>query len=298
MGFHMAANVRKKMPASSTLHVFDVNQAACNRFVEQHSHYGPVRIASSSKALAEASDLIISMVPMDKHAEAVYLDPESGVIASPHSSTRLVLECSTISVEMTRKIGKKIMDAGIAHFIDTPVSGGIWGAEAGTLSFFCGHPDASKTTDTGKRVLTTLGYMGASERITFCGNLGAGLVTKIVNNYIGLTNLAVAAQGLAFGLRHGVDADTLYECVKGGTGDSWIMRTIPPVPGLSLKSPASKGFKPGFTAQLTAKDIGLAIDAAHQVGIDPSLGEVAVKMFQEAAEDPRTKASSPTDTSM
>jgi 3-hydroxyisobutyrate/3-hydroxypropionate dehydrogenase len=297
MGFHMAANVRKKIPASSILHIFDVNQAACDGFVAQHSQYGPVRIASSSRELAEVSDLIISMVPMDKHAEAVYLE-ESGVIAAKPSANRLVLECSTISVEQTRKIGKKIMDAGVAHFVDTPVSGGIWAAEAGTLSFFCGYPDTSEISDTGKRILTTLGYMGASERITLCGNLGAGLVTKTVNNYIGLTNLAVAAQGLAFGLRHGVDAETLLDCVKGATGDSWVMRTIPPVPGLNPKSPASNGFKPGFTAQLSAKDISLAIKAAHQVGVDPSLGEVAVKMFQEAAEDPRTKASPIIDISM
>lgn len=288
MGVHMAANVRKEMKSSATLHIFDISQEACDRFVEKYKDLGRVELARSAKELAEQSATVISMVPMDQHAQAVYLDPSNGVIAAPPDPNRLVLECSTISVAMTRKIGRQIIDAGVAVYVDTPVSGGIWGAESGTLSFFCGHPPSAETDKIGERVREIVGFMGASDRTNFCGDLGSGLVTKIVNNYIGLTNIAVASQGLAFGLRHGVDARTLYNCIQGSTGDSWVLAQIPPVPGLKPNAPSSNGFKPGFAAKLCAKDISLAINAARQVGIDPSLGEIAVKMFQEAEADPRT----------
>ena len=293
MGFHMAANVRKKMLSSATFYVFDVNEEACQCFIKQFGSFGPTKIVGSSKDIAELANTIISMVPMDEHARAVYLDREKGAIAARPDANRLILECSTISIATTQAIGKAIMDAGVGVYVDTPVSGGVRGAEAGTLSFFCGYPAAADADSMANRIQQTVGLMGSSERISFCSQLGRGLVSKMVNNYIGLTNIAVASQGLAFGLRHGMDASTLYKCVKGSSGDSWILNATPPVPGLDPRSPSSNGFRPGFSARLCAKDIALGIEAAAQVGIDATLGKMAVKMFQQAEADPRTKVNFP-----
>lgn len=282
----MAGNVRRKMPDSATLHIYDVNDEACKRFEAKFGSYGPIKIASSSKELASQSATVISMVPMDQHAQSVYLDPDHGVIAASRNPDRLVLECSTINVTTTQDIGQQIMGAGVGRYIDTPVSGGVRGAEAGTLSFFLGH--AAGSDPIAQRARETVAWMGAAERINFCGGLGNGLVCKIVNNYIGLTNLVVAAEGLAFGLRHGVDKDALYKCIKGSSGDSWALNFSNPVPGIIPESASSNGFKAGFTPRLSAKDIKMGIKAAQHVGIDPKMGEISVKYYERADKDPRT----------
>jgi 3-hydroxyisobutyrate dehydrogenase len=283
----MARNVRKKMASSATLYIFDVNREACEKFVRNVGSLGPIEVASSAKELTTRSATVISMLPMDAHARAVYLDQETGVIAASKNRDRLILECSTVNVATTRDIGHKIMDAGVGMYVDAPVSGGVKGAEDGTLSFFLGHADP-----VARRVRDVVGWMGADDRINVCGGLGSGLVCKIVNNYIGLTNIAVAAEGLAFGLRSGVDKHILYQCIKGSSGDSWALNFANPVPGIVPGSASSRGFKAGFTSRLCAKDINMAINAAHQVGIKPNLGEVAVKYFERADQDPRTAVSS------
>ncbi|KIW88089.1 uncharacterized protein Z519_11199 [Cladophialophora bantiana CBS 173.52] len=249
MGFQMAGNVRKKMEGSATLHIFDVNRAACQQFAEKFCDFGSIRIASSSKEVANDSPTVISMVPMDQHCRTVYLDHETGVIAARADPNRLILECSTISITTTQEIDQDPL---------------------------------------AQRVKDVVGWMGAAERINFCGFLGARLVNKVVNNYIGLCNLAVAAQGMAVGVRHGMDKETLYRCIKGSSGDSWVLDFSQPVPGIIVRSTSSNGFRPGFTPCLCLKDISLAIKAAQEVGINATMGETALKEYEKADQDPRT----------
>lgn len=291
MGFQMAGNVRKKMLSTATLHIFDVNPTACDQFIEQFWSYGPIKVGSSSKEVAQFSATIISMVPMDKHARAVYLDDKDGVIGAEPNKRRLFLECSTIDVATTKEIGEKIMKAAVGTYVDTPVSGGVKGAALATLSFFCGcsNDESLPVTQCVKQVT---GWMGSTDRINFCDQLGGGLVAKIVNNYIGLCNMVVAAEGMAFGIRHGIDKEVLWKCVRGSSGDSWVMENALPVPGILPHAPSSNGFKAGFTPPLCAKDVGLAIRAAQQVGIDATMGEQALKLWQKAAQDSRTAVSS------
>lgn len=291
MGFQMAGNVRKKMPSSATLHIFDVNDEACQRFVSSFGVYGLIEIAASSKEVANKSATIISMVPMDHHAQAVYLDPDTGVIAASKDPNRLILECSTIAITTTQEIGEKVLSAVRGTYVDTPVSGGVRGAEAGTLSFFCGHHGAVDTDPVAKRVRDTVAWMGTTERINFCGGLGNGLVCKIANNYLLLSNLAVAAEGMAFGIRYGVDKETLYKSIQGSSGGSWALSFANPVPGIVPGSASTNGFKAGFTSRLCVKDINLAIKAAQHVGIDTTLGKVAAMHFEKADQDPRTTVS-------
>ena len=293
MGYQMAGNVRKKMPPSATLHIYDVTEAPCRRFIDQFSSFGPIKIAQSCKEVAERSKTVISMVPNGKIVKEVYLNQEHGVIAATDDPDRLMLECSTIEVMVTQDIGRQIMSAGKGGYADTPVSGGTAGAEAGTLSFFCGSPGDKESDPIAKRIWDTVCWMGAAERVTFCGQLGSGLVCKIANNYIGLSNQVVAAEGMAFGIRNGVDRKILYRCIRGSSGDSWAMEFAQPAPGVLAHSRSSNGFQPGFSTRLCVKDIALGIQAAQTVGINASMGEMALKAFKTAEEDPRTTVSPP-----
>lgn len=131
--------------------------------------------------------------------------------------------------------------------------------------------------------------MGTPEKIIFCGQFGTGLAAKIANNYIAATTKLLVAEGMAIGLRHGVDKDVLYNCIKNSTGNSWVFEHSHPVPGCNPDAPASHNFYPRFKPFMIVKDITLGVDAAIEVGVEPTLGITAIKTYQKAADDPRTK---------
>lgn len=291
MGFRMAGNIRKRMPTSATLYVFDIVPAACERFFNSFSSFGPIEIAQTAKDAAETSGTVISMVPTGENAKEVYLNPVHGVIAAQKLRDRLILECSTIDVKSTTEIGKTIVDAGAGRYVDAPVSGGTKGAEAANLSFMVGFDAARRSEPLGQQIEEVIHRMGAPERLKFCGGLGMGLVCKTVNNYIGLSNLVTAAEGMAFGLKHGVDKMTLYKCIKGSSGDSWVMDGAQLVPGIHAASPSTQGFRASFAPRLCVKDVSLALQAAQESGIEGSMGTAALKIFQKTDDDPRTTVS-------
>lgn len=122
MGYGMATNVRKKLSKQATLFINDINQSACDKFVEENSSYGPIEVVSTAKEVATKSQTLISIVPASEHVRQVYLDQENGVIVTTPDNDRLMLECSTIDVDTTREVGKAIMDKGCGRYIDAPVS--------------------------------------------------------------------------------------------------------------------------------------------------------------------------------
>lgn len=301
MGFRMAVNLRKKMPATATLYVHDVVEEACVRFANQCSHYGKIQILSSAKEIATKCQTLLSIVPSSANVRQVYLDPTSGVVAAPKNPARLMLECSTIEIKATQEVGEEVMRAGVGTYVDAPVSGGARGAEEGTIAFLVGHPDpdsveagTATATDTvidttfANRIKEVVSHMGLPERVNFCGKLGAGLVGKIVNNYISINNVLSLAEGMAFGLRYGVDKMTLYNCVKASSGNSWVLENKNSVPGVIARSPASNNFKATFPARMVVKDLSLGISAAEEVGIDATMGKNALGAFRRADGDLRT----------
>ncbi|OAP57939.1 hypothetical protein AYL99_08677 [Fonsecaea erecta] len=292
MGYRMAVNLRKKMDPEATLYVYDVVEAACQLFSDQCSGYGKIVVATSSREVATKCPTLLSIVPMSKHVRQVYLDPENGVIAAPKDRNRLMLECSTIEIKATQDVGREVMAAGAGIYVDTPVSGGARGAEEGTIAFLVGHPGPTEEAGAvAQRIKDVVSFMGRPDRVNFCGSLGAGLVGKIVNNYISINNVLSLAEGMAFGLRYGVDKMTLYNCVKSSSGDSWVLENKNSVPGVIARSPASNNFKATFPARMVIKDLTLGINAAKEVGIDATMGENALKSFQRADQDPRTTVS-------
>ena len=122
MGYAMASNVRKKMPSSATLYINDINAAACERFKAEFSSYGPIEIVSTAREAAETSKTVYSIVPGAVDVKKVYLDKETGVIASKPDEERVLCECSTIDVKSTREVGEALKQRGLGTYVDTPVS--------------------------------------------------------------------------------------------------------------------------------------------------------------------------------
>lgn len=234
---------------------------------------------------------MLSSLPSTKIVRAVYLDAENGVIAASKDSERLILECSTIEIEATQEIGRTVIEAGVGQFVDTTVSGGVWGANSGTLSFMVGHAKPTEGDAIGQRIFEALSLVGMPSKIRFCGGLGMGQVAKIAHNYVCLCHNLVASEGMALGMRYGIDKKALWECMTDGSADSWVQHYEQPVPGIVPEAPSSNGYRRAFGAQLSLKDLGIAIEAAKRVDLQPTVGEVAFRAFQRVDEDPRTKVS-------
>ncbi|KIW87184.1 uncharacterized protein Z519_12295 [Cladophialophora bantiana CBS 173.52] len=285
MGFHMAGHIRKKMDPASTLFINDISLASCKRFVELFSQFGPVEVTETARDLANQSKVILSIVPQGANVRAVYLEG-SGAIIKANKGDRLILECSTIDMNTTRDVGRQITDAGIGTYVDTPVSGGVVGAQSGALAFLVGHKDNSVDPVT-RKILEIVTMMGPPAKVSFCGNLGNGLAAKITNNYIACSVLLATAEAMAVGIRAGVDKKVLYDCIRNSTGQSWVLENMLPVPGIVPHAPSSNGYHPTFRPHMIIKDISLAIEAAEQTGIEATVAKTALEVFKKSAEDPR-----------
>lgn len=289
IGFGMASNLRKKLGPETTVYVYDVIEAASRRFVDEFGSHGKIEIVSSPADLANKCRTVLSSLPAGKHVTEVYTGGDQCVLKAEKNADRLIIDCSTIEIELTQEIGKTIMDAGLGTFVDATVSGGVWGANGGTLTFMVGH---SKPTDAdliGHRVWDILSLVGQRDKIRFCGGLGMGQVAKIAHNYVSLCNNVTATQGMALGLKYGIDKRVLWECMTDGTANSWVMGLEQPVPGLVPEAPSSNGYRRAFAPALSLKDLGIAVKSAEKVGINPTVGKVAIEAFSVVDNDSRTK---------
>jgi 3-hydroxyisobutyrate dehydrogenase-like beta-hydroxyacid dehydrogenase len=122
MGFAMASNVRKKIPRDSILYINDINASACERFNTEYNSFGPIEIVPTARDAAEHASVVISIVPGGQDVKVVYLDEKTGVIAAKKNEKRLMLECSTIDVDTTKEVGRRLKDEGLGTYIDAPVS--------------------------------------------------------------------------------------------------------------------------------------------------------------------------------
>ncbi len=205
------------------------------------------RIAGSPAEAAHDAEVVVTMVTDSPDVEAVCLGP-GGVIEGAAAGT-VVVDMSTISPEVTRRVGAKLAERGI-HMLDAPVSGGDTGAIAGTLSIMVGGAAADL-----ERARPALEAMG--RRIVHCGPLGSGQTVKLCNQIaVTLTNLAVC-EALVFAQKNGVDPAKMLEAVSAGAGGSWQMSNLGP-------KMLRRDFAPGFKVRLQRKDLRLAVEAAGQ----------------------------------
>ena len=260
MGQHMARNLIK---GGHSLKVFDLNEENA-RYVAQA---GAKAVASAAEA-AKDVDFVVTMVPVGADVRRVFVD--AGVIGAAKPGT-ILIDSSTIDVETARAMHEAAAKAGY-RFLDAPVSGGVGGAEAATLTFMCGGD--KETFAAARPILEKMG-----KNIVHCGGPGQGQVVKICNNMVSAVNMMVAAEALVMGEKLGVDRKILYDVITTSTGSSNALIRNCPIPGPVPTSASSNGWKPGFMAKLMLKDLRLSQMAAQAAGASTPLGAAATAAY-------------------
>jgi 3-hydroxyisobutyrate dehydrogenase len=258
MGAPMAANLVK---AGHAVQAFDLVDAA-----KTAAAASGVRIAPSAREAVAEADAIVTMLPAGKHVLASHAE---FLPAAPKGA--LVIECSTIDVDSARKAHEAGQASG-ALTLDAPVSGGVGGATAGTLTFMCGGSEEAFAR--AKPILENMG-----KRIVHCGGPGAGQAAKICNNMILGATMIVTSEAFVLAEKLGLSAQALFDVASTASGQSWSLTSYCPVPGPVPASPANRGYKPGFAAALMLKDLRLAQEAAASVGAATPLGAEAAQLY-------------------
>lgn len=258
MGNPMAANLVK---AGHDVTGFDLVQANLDT-----AKANGVAVASSAREAISDAEVVITMLPAGKHVVSVYED-----IVPAAAKGTLFIDSSTIDVESARKAHKIAADAGMLS-VDAPVSGGVGGAEAGTLTFMAGG--SADALDKAAAVLKPM-----AGKVVSCGEAGAGQAAKICNNMI--LGISMIGVGEAFVLAEklGLSHQALYDVASTSSGQCWSLTTYCPVPGPVPNSPANRDYKPGFAAALMLKDLKLAQEAAQSAGAVTPLGAEAAQLY-------------------
>lgn len=224
------------------------------------------------------------MVPEGRHVRSVFLDDKTGV-ATIDLSKHLIIDCSTIDTATNLAVRQQLQDRSPGvRFYDAPVTGGVLGAEKGTLAFFLG---CSESDPSFAGVTQLLEIMG--RKVISCGGPSLGLVTKLTNNYLSGLIAIASSEALNMGIRAGMNPAVLASALSAGTAQNAICDKFNPVPGILPDAPSSHGYKGGFKVQLMKKDFGLAVDMAKDVGANIMLGSEGLRVYEEASNDPRCR---------
>jgi 3-hydroxyisobutyrate dehydrogenase len=233
-----------------------------NAAVEKGAH----KAASAAEAV-KGADIVVTMLPAGKHVREVY---EKDVLPNVAKGTLLV-DCSTIDVESARHVAALAEKAGM-DMVDAPVSGGVGGATAGTLTFMVGGSEASFAK--AKPILEKMG-----KNIVLAGASGGGQAAKICNNMILGVSMIAVSEAFMLAKRLGLDAQKLFDVASTASGQCWALTNYCPAPGPVPASPANRDYQPGFTAAMMLKDLMLAQQAASAAGASTPLGAEAAQLF-------------------
>ncbi len=219
----------------------------------------------------EGSQVVFTMLPSGSHVTEVLGGP-SGVLATAAPGVAVV-DCSTIDILTAQQLHRDAAELG-RDFLDAPVSGGVGGAETGTLTFMVGGTDTARA-----RLSPIIEHM--AKRVISTGSGGTGQAAKIVNNQIFGVCLAATCEGALLAERLGLDASVFYDIASSSTSDNFVLRTWYPVPGVLDSSPSSRGYTPGFTNALLLKDLRLAAEAAAQTGTPVAATAATLQLFEQ-----------------
>ncbi len=232
---------------------------------------GVVRAATAAEA-ATGAEVVITMLPNG----AILRSVADEVIAVMQAGA-VLCDSSTVDVASARAVAEQATAAGLLA-LDAPVSGGIGGAVAGTLTFMVGGTDAAFAV-----VQPLFGVMG--QKAVHCGASGAGQSAKICNNMILGVTMIATCEAFALADKLGLDRQKMFDVVSTSSGYSWTMNAYCPAPGVGPKSPADNGYKPGFAAELMLKDLSLSQMAAEGVDADTPMGQLATALYRQFVED-------------
>lgn len=261
MGGPMALNLLK---GGFAVTVFDLSASAVARLTEAGA-----TAADSASAAAQQAEVVITMLPAGKHVEAVYLN-EGGVLDHAPAGA-LLIDCSTIAADAARKVAAAAQARGFT-MIDAPVSGGVGGAAAGTLTFIVGG--STEALEQARPVLEKMG-----KNIFHAGDSGAGQVAKICNNMLLGILMAGTSEALALGVANGLDPKVLSDIIAKSSGRNWATELYNPWPGVMDNVPASREYSGGFGTDLMLKDLGLAEEAAISAKQAIPLGAQARQLY-------------------
>eukprot|EP01080_Neovahlkampfia_damariscottae_P010300 gene10300-2717_t len=246
MGANMAPHLLEK-GAVSELHVFDLNQDSVAMLKSKGAS-----VCSNVQEICSKSDVIITMLPSSASVVSVYESMKEVM-----KGNQLFIDASTIDPQTAQNVNKLVGEQQ-SDMIDAPVSGGVGGAAAGTLTFMCGGTEKA-VNDAKEKVLQFMG-----KNIVHCGKSGMGQVAKISNNLLLATTMAAVSESMILGTNLGMDPKILAGIINSSTGRCWSSDTYNPYPGVMEGVPSSRGYTGGFGSKLMLKDIGLALEAILQ----------------------------------
>ncbi|WP_254440310.1 3-hydroxyisobutyrate dehydrogenase [Ruegeria arenilitoris] len=258
MGAPMAANLVK---AGHDVTGFDTAGVSVEAVTKAETAIDAVR----------GAEAVITMLPNGDILRAV----ADQII--PHMEKGAVfIDCSTVDVDSARAVADQAEQAGLLA-VDAPVSGGIGGAAAGTLTFMAGGSDAAFA-----KAAPLFDIMG--QKAVHCGAAGAGQAAKICNNMILGVTMIATCEAFALADKLGLDRQKMFDVVSTSSGYSWSMNAYCPAPGVGPQSPADNGYKPGFAAELMLKDLRLSQQAAESADADTPMGQIATALYEQFVE--------------
>ncbi|CAM3875523.1 3-hydroxyisobutyrate dehydrogenase [Paracoccus yeei] len=232
---------------------------------------GVMQAASAAEA-ARGAEVVVTMLP-----NGAILRSVAAEVIPAMAPGAVLCDCSTVDVESARAVADEARAAGLGA-LDAPVSGGIGGAAAGTLTFMVGGP-----ADAFRTVAPLFDIMG--QKAVHCGEAGAGQAAKICNNMILGVTMIATCEAFALADKLGLDRQKMFDVVSTSSGYSWSMNAYCPAPGVGPQSPADNGYKPGFASELMLKDLRLSQQAAEAVDADTPMGALAARLYSRFVEE-------------
>jgi 3-hydroxyisobutyrate dehydrogenase len=266
MGGPMVANLIK---AGHSVAAFDIVSDAVERAVAAGA-----TAAENAKAAAAGAEIVITMLPAGQHVRSVYIDDDK--VIDTVDDGALLIDSSTIDVTTAREVIAAAADKGL-EMIDAPVSGGVGGATAGTLTFMCGGADSAY-----KRAEPILAAMG--KNIFHAGGPGSGQAAKVCNNLMLAIQMIAVSEGFLLAEKLDLDAQKLWDIASTATSQCWAMTNYCPVPGPVPTSPANRNYEAGFTVAMMLKDLKLSQEAAAATGANTPLGAHATQLYDAFAD--------------
>ncbi|MBI1868471.1 MAG: 3-hydroxyisobutyrate dehydrogenase [Methylocystis sp.] len=258
MGGPMAANLAK---AGHDVCGFDLVPSLCDNAAKTG-----VTIAASAKEALAGADAVVTMLLSGRQVLSVWTE------LTPHAGKgALFIDCSTIDVASARRAHELASNAGLPS-VDAPVSGGVAGARAATLTFMCGGSEAAFAA--AEPILAKMG-----KKIIHCGGAGLGQAAKICNNLMLGAAMIATAEAFVLAEKLGLSHQALFDVASTSSGQSWSLTSYCPVPGLVPASPANHDYQAGFMAALMLKDLRLAQEAAAGAGAATPLGAAAAQLY-------------------
>lgn len=262
----MARNLVK---SGHSVVAFDVNKSAIEKLVSSSPTSNAIAGASSPEDVARKSQVVITMLPSSPHVAEVFEGPH-GILQGLRKGT-LCIDSSTIEPQVSRRVATAVQKVG-GLMVDAPVSGGVGGAEQGTLTFMVGGPQ-----EAFQQALPLLKKMG--KNIEHCGEWGSGQAAKICNNLVLGISMAAVSEAMLLGQQLGVDPKILARIINTSSGRCWSSDTYNPVPGVMPNVPSSRGYSGGFAVDLMAKDVSLAVAAANALKTPLPMGGPALQLY-------------------